>query len=128
MFFIRYLSIAVRAHVLPVVSKPAIKCPSSKVSICAILVDSCCDITLFKLVTTDRIDWFIGWQFDEVRLDKETMKSGSIVCPLRTHMGWDVWWVGGIRVDAVTTSVCVIHSALCIRVVGVVVLVRRIVV
>ena len=109
---------------LPVVSKPAIKCPSSKVRVCAILADSRCDITLFKRVTTDSIDWFIGWQFDEVRLDKETVKSGSVVCPLRTHTGWDVWWVGVIRVDAVTTSVCVIHSAFCIRVVGIVVDIR----
>jgi hypothetical protein len=123
MFFIRYLGIAVRAHVLPIVSKPAIKCPSSKVSICTILADSCRNITFFKLVMTDRIDWFIGWQFDEVRLDKETVKSGSVVCPLRTHTGWDVWWV-----DAATTPVRIIHSALCIRVVGVVVLVRRVVV
>ena len=79
---------------LPVVPKPAIKYPSSKVSICAILADSRRDIAFFKLVMTDRINWFIGWQFDEVRLDKETVKSGSVVCPLRTHTGWDVWWVG----------------------------------
>ena len=84
MFFIRYLSITVRTHMLPVVSKPAIKCPSSKVRICAILADSRRDIAFFKLVMTDRIDWFIGWQFDEVRLDKETVKSG-IVVPRRTH-------------------------------------------
>jgi hypothetical protein len=70
---------------LPIVSKPAIKLSSSKVGISTILADSCRDITFFKLVMTDRIDWFIGWQFDEVRLDKETVKSSVVNHPRRTH-------------------------------------------
>ena len=64
---------------LPVVSKPTIKCPSSKVRIFTVLVDPCCDVTLFKLVMTDRIYWFIGWQFDQFRIDKEAVKSVGIV-------------------------------------------------
>ena len=38
-------------------------------------MDSCRDITLFKRVMTDNIYWFIGWQFDKFRIDKETVKS-----------------------------------------------------
>ena len=72
-------------------------------------MDSCRDITLFKRVMTDNIYWFIGWQFDKFRIDKETVKSSTVV-----------------RGADYPSGAVIRHEF--IRVVGVVVLVRRVVV
>ena len=99
---------------LPVVSKPAIKCPSSKVSICTVLADSCCDIAFFKLMVTNGIDWSIGWQLDMVGLDKEAVNTSRIVRSWRTHLGAGAWRTHLGAGAGAGASVCVIRLALCI--------------